>query len=141
VLHAGYKLPDVLSKFLSEESHIFVRAHISIDVERLEKDCGITISNWRDLELIVSEVDDKYSNLYQNGYRSSLEKIRNVVLDLPLFKNRSVNHTMWGSRCLVDWQVQYGTKDAFLSFEIANQLEIKHSYRFVPDDIKLELVI
>jgi hypothetical protein len=58
VLHAGYKLPDVLSKFLSKEGHIFFRVHILIDVERLEQDCGITISNWRDLLLIVSEVDD-----------------------------------------------------------------------------------
>jgi hypothetical protein len=126
VLHAGYKLPDVLSKFLSEEGHIFVGAHIPIDVERLEQDCGITISNWRDLQLIVSEVDDKYNKLYQNGYRSSLEKTGNVILDLPLFKNRSVNHRLWGSRCFVDWQVQYATKDAFLSFEIANQLKVKH---------------
>jgi hypothetical protein len=72
VRHAGYKLPDVLSKFLSEEVHIIVGAHISNDVEHLQQDCSIKISNWRDLELIVSEVDDQYSHLYQNGYRSSL---------------------------------------------------------------------
>jgi ribonuclease D len=36
VLHASYKLPDVFSKFLSEEGHIFVKVHISIDVEQLE---------------------------------------------------------------------------------------------------------
>jgi ribonuclease D len=133
VCHAGYKLPDVLSKFLSEEGHIFVRAHISNDVERLQQDFGIKISNWRDLQLIVSEVDDKYSHLYQNGYKSSLEKIGNVVLDLPLYKDRKVNHKLWGLRCLLEWQVNYASKDAFLTFEIANQLEIKHGYRFVLD--------
>ncbi|EFE88040.1 hypothetical protein BIFBRE_05111 [Bifidobacterium breve DSM 20213 = JCM 1192] len=46
-----------------------------------------------------------------------------------------MNHKLWGARCLEAWQVQYATKDAFLSFEIANQLEIKHGYRFVPDDL------
>jgi hypothetical protein len=105
VFHAGYKLPDVLSKFLSEEGHIFVGALILIDVECLEQDCGIKISNWRDLQLIVFEVHDKYINMYQNGYKSSLKKIGNVVLDLPLFKNRRVNHMLWGSRCLADSQV------------------------------------
>jgi ribonuclease D len=138
VRHAGYKLPDVLSKFLSEEGHIFVGAHISNDVERLQQDCNINISNWRDLQLIVSEVDDKYSHLYQNGYRSLLEKIGNVVLELPLYKDRKVNHKLWGLRYLLDWQVNYASKDAFLSFEIANQLEIKHGYRFVPDAKWLE---
>jgi hypothetical protein len=95
VHHASYKLPDVLSKFLSEEGHIFVGAHISNDVERLQQDCGIKISNWRDLQLIISEVDDKYSHLYQNGYRSSLEKIGIDLLDLPLYKHRKVNHKLW----------------------------------------------
>jgi hypothetical protein len=92
--HAGYKLPDVLSKFLCEEGHIFVRAHISNDVEHLQQECGIKISNWRNLQLIVSEVDDKYSHLYQNGYRSSLEKIGNVVLELPLYKDRKVTQAV-----------------------------------------------
>jgi ribonuclease D len=138
VRHADYKLPDVLRKFLSEEGHIFVGAHISNDVERLQQDCGIKISNCRDPQLIVSEVDDKYSHLYQNGYRSSLEKIANVVLELPLYKDRKVNHKLWGLRYLLDWQVNYASKDAFLSFEIANQLEIKHGYRFVPDAKWLE---
>jgi hypothetical protein len=131
VRHASYKLPDVLSKFLSEEGHIFVGAHISNDVERLQQNCCIKISNWRDLQLIDFEVDDNYSHLYQNGYRSSLEKIGNVVLELPLYKERKVNHEL-------DWQVNYASKDAFLCFQIANQLEIKHGYRFVPDAKWLE---
>jgi ribonuclease D len=118
VCHASYKLPDVLSKFLSEEGHIFVGAHISNDVECLQQDYGIKISNWRDLLVIVCEVDYKYSHLYQNGYRSSLEKIGNVVLELPLYNDRKVNHKLWGLRCLLDWQVNYASKDAFLSFKI-----------------------
>jgi hypothetical protein len=138
VRHDGYKLIDVLRKFLSEEGHIFVGAHISNDVELLQQDYGIKISNWRDLQLIVSEIDDKYSHLYQNDYRSSLEKIRNVVLELPLYKDRKVNQKLRGLRYLLDWQVNYASKDAFLSFEIANQLDIKHDYRFVPDAKWLE---
>jgi hypothetical protein len=44
-----------------------------------------------------------------------------------------VDHRHWGVRVLHEWQVKYASKDAFLSFEIANQLEIKHGYRFLPD--------
>jgi hypothetical protein len=49
-----------------------------------------------------------------------------------------VNHKLRGLRYLLDWQVNYASKDAFLSFEIANQLEIKHGYRFLPDAKWLE---
>jgi hypothetical protein len=138
VHHAGYNLPDVLSKFLSEKGHIFVGAHITNDVERLQEDCGIKISNWKDLQLIVSDVDDKYSHLYQIGYRPSLEKIGNFVLELPLYKDRNVDNKHWGLRVLHEWQVKYASKDAFLSFEMANQLEIKHGYRFLSDANLLE---
>jgi hypothetical protein len=85
------------------------------------------------LQLIVSKVDDKYSRLYQNGYRSSLEKIGNFVLELTRYKDKNVDHKHWGLRVLHEWKVKYASKDAFLSFEIANQLEIKHGYRFLPD--------
>jgi len=41
---------------------------------------------------------------------------------------------------LTDKQIRYATIDAFLSYEIANQLQIKHGYNFggeAREDVKI----
>ncbi|KAK3126812.1 hypothetical protein QOZ80_7AG0563210 [Eleusine coracana subsp. coracana] len=87
VLHAGYKLPDVLSKFLTEEDHVFVGAHTSNDVDRLEKDYGIMITNPKDLQLIVPQVD-VVRMLGRDGKRTALEKL------VAIYKDYRFDHTL-----------------------------------------------
>ncbi|RLN13139.1 hypothetical protein C2845_PM09G15440 [Panicum miliaceum] len=109
VLYAdGGDLPAVLKRFLTEEDHIFTGAHIENDVKWLQDYFGITISNPIDLQLVVPKAAPRYE--YLSGphplfgvRRSSLKKIARAV--------------------------KYAATNAYLSYEIAKQLEIKDGYR------------
>jgi hypothetical protein len=103
-----------LERFLTTEDHIFTRAHISNDVERLNKDCGISIRNPKDLQAIVPEAiqDTTISSVpvSTGGHHWR------ILEDAPFLKED---------------QVKYCAIDVFLSYEIANQLVIKHGYKFM----------
>ncbi|RLN12957.1 hypothetical protein C2845_PM09G12300 [Panicum miliaceum] len=98
VLYADGGLPAVLKRFLTEEDRIFTGAHIKNDVKRLRDNFGITISNPIDLQLVVPEAAPRYEYLggphpLYRVRRSSLEKIKKVVLCLPhLRKPEGADH-------------------------------------------------
>ncbi|RLN34160.1 hypothetical protein C2845_PM03G26270 [Panicum miliaceum] len=109
VLYAdGGDLPVVLKRFLTEEDHIF------------------TVPKAAPIYEYLSGPHPLF------GVRcSSLEKIARVVLCLPrLGKPEGADHDNWHSWYLLPSQVKYTATDAYLSYEIAKQLEIKDGYRF-----------
>ncbi|RLN09424.1 hypothetical protein C2845_PM11G20040 [Panicum miliaceum] len=137
VLYAnGGDLPAVLKRFLIEEDHIFTGAHIENDVKQLRDDFGIIISNPIDLQLVVPKAAPRYE--YLSGPHpifkvrcSSLEKITKAVLCLPhLRKSEIADQDNWHAWYLLPSQVNYTATDAYLSYEITKQLEIKDGYRF-----------
>ena len=137
VLYAnGGDLLKVMKRFLTKEDHIFTSAHIENNVKRLRDDFSITITNPIDLQLVVPEATTEYKHLGrphpEYGVRhSSLENIASEVLCLPhLHKPAGANHDHWHERYLDSFQVHYIAIDMYLSNEIANQLELKHGYRF-----------
>ena len=137
VLYAnGGDLPKVLKGFLTEEDNIFTGAHIENDVKRLRDDFSITITNPIDLQLVVPKAAAEYKHLggshpEYGPWCSSLEKIASEVLCLPhLRKPAGADHDHWHERYLDSFQVRYTAIDTYLSYEIANQLELKHGYRF-----------
>ena len=136
VLYAtGGDLPEVLKRFLTEEDHIFTGAHIENDVKRLQEDFGVTISNPTNLQIAVPKAATRYEYLggthpIHGRRRSSLEKIASEVLNLPRLRKMDADQTNWHARDLDNLQVTYAAVDAYLSYEIANQLVIKDGYRF-----------
>ena len=124
-----------MKRFLTEEDHIFTSAHIENDAKRLWDNFNITITNPIDLQLVVPEAAAEYKHLggphpEYGVRRSSLEKIASEVLCLPhLRKLAGANHDHWHERYLDIFQVRYTAIDAYLSYEIVNQLELKHGYR------------
>ena len=137
VLYAnGGDLPKVMKRFLTKEDHIFTSAHIENDVKRLRDDFSITITNPIDLQLVVPEAAAEYKHLggpypEYGVRRSSLEKIALEVLCQPhLLKPAGADHDHWHERYLDSFQVRYNAIDAYLSYEIVNQLELKHGCRF-----------
>jgi len=136
VLYAtGGDLPKILKRFLTEEDHIFTGAHIENNVKRLRDDFGVTISNPTDLQIAVPQAATRYeylggTHLIHGRCQSSLEKIAREVLNLPHLQKMDADQTNWHARDLDTLQVTYAAVDAYLSYEIANQLVIKDSYRF-----------
>jgi hypothetical protein len=102
VYQAGGKLPEVLKKFLTEEDHIFTGAYIYRDFTWLKEDCRVEITNAKDLQKEVLKLD-AYKHL--KGPRASLEKLGATILNLPIQKNKGIDHYHWDARYLSDEQV------------------------------------
>ena len=124
-----------MKRFLTEEDRIFTSAHIENDVKRLQDNFGVTISNPADLQIVVPQAASRCKCLggthpIHGRRRSSLEKIAREVLNLPRLLKMDADQTNWHARDLDTLQVTYAAVDAYLSYEIANQLVIKDSYRF-----------
>ena len=107
---------------------------------RLQDDFGITISHPVDLQLAVPRADPSYEYLGKahpvyKVRRSSLEKIASEVLRLPRLSKPVADHDTWDACYLRPSQVEYAAVDAYLSYEIANQLEIRHGYRFIKKEL------
>ena len=107
-------------------------AHIGNDVYRLQDYFGITISHPVDLQFAVPEADPSY--VYKVR-RSSLEKIALEVLHLPRLCKPIVDHDSWDMCYLRPSQVEYAAVDAYLSYEIADQLKIRYGYRFIKEEL------
>ena len=132
---AAGNLPEVLKSFLSEEDHIFAGAHIENDVKRLLDDFGVTISNPTDHQIVVPEATPRFKHLGRphpiyGVCRSSLETIASEVLCLPHLWKPDAGHSRWHVRYLDYLQAKYAVVDAYLSYEVANQLVIRDGYRF-----------
>ena len=115
-------------------------AHIGNDVYRLQDDFGITISHPVDLQLAVPEADPSYEYLggphpVYKVRRSSLEKIASEVLRLPYLSKPVADHDTWDACYLRPSQVEYTAVDTYLSYKITNQLEIRHGYRFIKEEL------
>ena len=67
--------------------------------------------------------------------RSLLEKIASKVLRLPRLCKPIVDHDSWDKCYLRPSQVEYAAVDAYLSYEIANQLKIRYGYRFIKEEL------
>jgi hypothetical protein len=67
--------------------------------------------------------------------RSSLEKTASEVLRLPRLSKSVADHDTWDACYLRPSRVEYAAVDAYLSYEIANQLEIRHDYRFIKEEL------
>ena len=108
VHQARGRLPQVLNHFLQDEGHVFTGAAIGKDVERLEVDCGVRLSNPRDLQLIVPALDvNEYKNLAEPECLPSLDTLASAVLQIPHQKKKkqkkqqkkdddSIDHHRWG---------------------------------------------
>ena len=132
---AGGDLPEVLKSFLTEEDHIFAGAHIENDVKWLLDDFGVTISNPTNLQIVVPQAASRFEHLSSphpeyRFRRLSLEKIASEVLCLPRVRKPDADHRRWHVRDLGYLQVKYATIDAYLSYEVTNQLEVRDGYRF-----------
>ena len=116
VLQAGLVVPEVLRTFLEDEGHIFVGAHISKDVDRLDEDFGINVTNTHDLQEIVPNVDKRRLSYLTRGPhgRACLEKVASGVLGLRIWKDKNFDHRYWAVRNLSFKQVEYAAQDAYV---------------------------
>ena len=67
--------------------------------------------------------------------RSSLEKIASEVLRMPRLSKPVADHDTWDACYLRPSQVEYAAVDTYLSYKITNQLEIRHGYTFIKEEL------
>ncbi|OIT22416.1 werner syndrome-like exonuclease [Nicotiana attenuata] len=116
LLHCHY-IPTALTTFLVNPNYNFVGVGIKGDVEKLEKDYGISVKNVVDLRHLAA---DAYG--MTDLRNAGLKKMCEVVLGKEMEKPKHITLGKWDNKWLSEDQVQYACIDAFVSFEIGKRL-------------------
>ncbi|KAL5744967.1 hypothetical protein ACOSP7_026113 [Xanthoceras sorbifolium] len=119
IIHASY-IPQALKNFLLNDNYSFVGVKVEEDVEKLENDYNLSVSNAIDLRTLTAQVlGQDMKEWKQAGLKSLSEK----VLEKKIEKPKEIQLSKWDNRSLSSAQVQYACLDAFVSFEIARTLK------------------
>ncbi|KAL4557081.1 hypothetical protein LXL04_035251 [Taraxacum kok-saghyz] len=110
-------IPLSLRNFLRNPSYTFTGVGIADDVEKLEADYNLEVSNTADIRYMAA---DEFG---QGELRNAgLKGLSRRVLGKELHKPKAVTMSTWDDQWLNPAQVQYACIDAFLSFEIGRIL-------------------
>ncbi|KAM2567684.1 hypothetical protein TB1_010025 [Malus domestica] len=93
---------------------------IESDCEKLLLDYGLRVANWVDLRGFAAE------RLGVGELRNAgLKRLASAVLGKELQKPKRVMMSRWDSQWLSYDQIRYAAVDAFFSYEIARQLNLR----------------
>lgn len=116
-------IPASLFNFLANEDYTFVGVGIHADVQKLQADYDLDVTNAVDLAQLAA--DEMGSPDLRNAGLKGLAK---AVLDLDIDKPRDVTMSGWDNQRLSYDQVIYACIDAFVSFEIGRSLNAADYY-------------
>lgn len=110
-------IPWSLRNFLRNPSYTFTGVGIDYDVQKLEEDYNLEVSNTEDIRYLAAE------EFGQGELRNAgLKGLTRRVLGKELNKPKAITMSKWDNPWLNRGQVQYACIDAFLSFEIGRML-------------------
>ncbi|TQD90270.1 hypothetical protein C1H46_024187 [Malus baccata] len=119
ILHSEW-IPHSLSTFLANPAFTFVGVGIESDCEKLLLDYRLRVANVVDLRGLAA---DRLGVWELRNF--GLKRLASAVLGKELEKPKSVTLSRWDNQWLTYAQIQYAAVDAFISYEIARQLNLR----------------
>nr|GMC66804.1 Werner Syndrome-like exonuclease [Ipomoea batatas] len=123
LLHRDF-IPDSLLNFLAYPFFTFVGVGVQDDAEKLFRDHGLIVRKVVDLRHLAAWVYD--SNEFS---RMGLKRIALEVLGQVMEKPLEVTLSDWDAKDLTFSQIEYGSIDAFASFQIGFNLFTRAAYK------------
>ncbi|EXC30699.1 Werner Syndrome-like exonuclease [Morus notabilis] len=112
------KIPKSLIDFLADDDYTFVGVGIEGDVEKLEDDYGLEVSNVVDLRVLARA---RFGKVVPRNV--GLRELAAQVLGTEFAKPKKITMSRWDKAWLSPAQVTYACVDAFVSFEIGRILK------------------
>ncbi|KAL5729211.1 exodeoxyribonuclease I [Ranunculus cassubicifolius] len=116
LLHAP-SIPNSLFHFLNNPNFCFVGVGIKEDVDKLWRNNGLYVRNFRDLREMAVEKTGRVE-LRNTG----LMGLGKEILGWEIEKPKNVTMSNWENERLSDEQIQYACVDAYLSYSIGQCL-------------------
>nr|GMC66800.1 Werner Syndrome-like exonuclease [Ipomoea batatas] len=123
LLHRDF-IPDSLLNFLAYPFFTFVGVGVQDDAEKLFRDHGLIVRKVVDLRHLAAWVYDS-----KEFSRMGLKRISLQVLGQVMEKPLEVTLSDWDAKDLTFSQIEYGSIDAFASFQIGFNLFTMAAYQ------------